>query len=127
VKLTRTATQRAEELARFKTSILDTFHSTCDIQRRTLASNGAGGQTETWGTVHKGEKCAVNARGGDEDVVADKEASVKEYVIHLKAGLDVRQQDRVRVRETSLTYQIKAIEPPVDIEVARTVSAVLVT
>lgn len=72
---------------------------TCTIQRRTLSSDGLGGQTETWTTLVT-VACRITVaarRPPQEQVYAERVTSEGEWLLTLPPGTDVQGKDRISV------------------------------
>jgi len=68
----------------------------CQVSRKTTTSDGAGGQTESWGTVVT-VACRVSPTGQSpqERAIADRLSGVSVWTITLPANTDVTIADRL--------------------------------
>lgn len=99
----------ATDLAFMRGQQADALPDTCTISRKTLASDGAGGHTETWATVASGVACRVamdqSAMGlTPESVLADRVVHEGRFVVTLPIGTDVTPKDRIVVG--SRTFEV---------------------
>lgn len=79
------------------------------IQRRTLAADGAGGQTETWTTLATvAGRLSVETRVGRETPTGGRLASVTPYRVTLPAQTDVTARDRLVVG--SRTFDVALVQ-----------------
>jgi head-tail adaptor len=87
----------------------------CSLQRRTLTSDGGGGQTETWAAHLTGLPCRAWAQTGGEVVIADRVVATEQWVVIVPVDTDVRTRDRI----DSITNRLGAtvLTGPVDIAV----------
>lgn len=96
---------------------------TCTIQRRTQASDGAGGQTDTWADLYTDVPIRVEPfsaiRAGTEQVIAMKLTSLEPRIVVLQRGQDVLVEDRIVYQGTAL--EVKGISAPLTFEVIRQV------
>ncbi len=92
---------------------------TATVQRKTLTSDGAGGYTESWGTVAT-VACRVSPGGQltQERVIAESLAATSIWTLTLPALTDVRPLDRILVG--SRTFEVAGVGARSD-EVSRRV------
>lgn len=88
------------ELVAARADLATMLPDTCAIQRKTVGSDGGGGQTEIWPDLATGMPCrvtpAVAIRLGS-TVAGDRLDSTTTHVITLAAGTDIRAGDRIVV------------------------------
>lgn len=116
----------AADLTSMRATLDESLPSTAAISRKTLASDGQGGRTETWATVAT-VACRVSpmeTRGDDEQVQSDRPLSVGDFVITFPAGTDVRAVDRCIV--DSVTYEVVKPKPRESYELCLRADAVVV-
>ena len=79
------------------------------ISRRTVASDGAGGWSETWATAATvaGRLQPKYQISGSENVAAGQIQAVAQWVATLPAGTDLRAGDRVTV--AGRTFEVQAV------------------
>lgn len=81
---------------------------TATVSRKTITSDGAGGQTEAWADASSYSCRAKPAsRQATERVIALRPSAVSAWTIYLPAGADVKPVDRLRVGST--TYEVVAV------------------
>lgn len=100
----------AAELAEMRSTQEEAMPGTCVISRKTLASDGMGGFTETWaaaGTVTGRVWPATES--GAERLIADRITEADAWVITLPHGTDVVAKDRIV--EGSRTFDVIAPLP----------------
>lgn len=86
----------AAEIAEMKSVQNQAMAGTCVINRRTLASDGAGGYTETWAAVGTVAGRVWPAReSGAERLIADRITEADAWVITVPQGTDVLAKDRI--------------------------------
>lgn len=77
---------------------------TCQVQRATKASDGAGGFTEVWATVAT-VACRLSPSGGAEKIIAEKLSQVNPVTITVPVGTSVQTGDRIVVRGRIFEFQ----------------------
>lgn len=95
----------ADELAEMRSVQVETMAGTCVITRRTLASDGMGGFTETWaaaGTVTGRVWPATES--GAERLIADRITEADAWIITVPQGTDVVAKDRIT--ESGRTFEV---------------------
>lgn len=95
-------------LAAMRTAISELLPDTCSILSLTSVSDGAGGQTETWGTASSGVSCRL-------DVTLTRElltgGAIQPYIkTMLSVPYDTTITENNRVVHNSVTYAVVA--PP---------------
>lgn len=81
---------------------------TCMIQRRTPASDGGGGYTETWTDLAGPVRCRIEpAAGGEAGTTADRVDDETSHVAYLPALTDITEADRVTIAGQS--YDVTAV------------------
>jgi head-tail adaptor len=102
----------AAQLAVMRNAVAQVLPDTCSIQRYTSAPDGAGGQTETWSTVHTAVACRVTAysgrKGGVEDQIRQRFDSVLWWRVTLPVGTDVTVKDRIGFG--AHTFEVRSVE-----------------
>lgn len=112
------------ELEAAQATAVGALPDSCDVQRRTVTSDGAGGQTETWTTVAT-VPCRVAPSGGaSEGIVANESAGRAGFVVTVPSDTDVRGTDRLVIDDRQL--EVVAVLTR-SWEVARRVECVQVT
>ena len=86
-----------------RSSIEELLPDTCNILTATFASDGAGGMTETWGTVGSSVACRLDAIRGNESIQGAKLAPQHAYVLTLAHDVDIDTEDRVEVGTHTFT------------------------
>ena len=96
------------DLAGIQATVTSLLPDLAQIQRATLASDGAGGQTGTPTTIAT-VPCMVNDRRetASETVAGERVSSTVEWVITLPAGTDVTARDRIIVG--TRTFQVTGV------------------
>lgn len=69
----------------------------CTIERRTVVSDGGGGQTETWAPAAANVRCRswYGDGRGQEETVGDRTSEIIDRRVMLPASTDVRHEDRL--------------------------------
>jgi head-tail adaptor len=75
------------------------------ISRRTLTSDGMGGQTESWAAQGTAKACRIGTggRSAEERRIAERVGAVMSYVVTLPAGTDITEADRIVVTPSALS------------------------
>ena len=97
----------ANDLAYMRDSIGELFPDTCTILSLSWSSDGAGGQTETWGTATSNVPCRVDYQSGKE---SNKGAALVPYqkaIISMAYDVTITPANRVTVG--SNTFSIQAV------------------
>jgi hypothetical protein len=111
----------ADELARMRATAQSSMFDSCAVTRLTQASDGAGGQTETWATVAT-VACRVTPqviRGRDLDI-AERIAMSQQFIITVPAGTNVLVSDRIV--SGGVTYEVVSAGAPHTLETGRQVT-----
>lgn len=97
----------------------------CTIQRKSTASDGMGGTTDTWNNLST-PNCRVTPMSGRnaEGIAETRLELVDQWVILLPAGQDVTERDRIVA--LGQTYEVVAVRAPQSIEFIRMVECKLV-
>jgi len=95
------------DLAFMRGQQADALPDTCAISRKTLASDGAGGYTETWATVGSGVACRLAVARTGERVMADHIVHEGGFVVTLPYGTAVTPKDRILVG--SRTFEVTGL------------------
>lgn len=93
-----------------------TLTEACTVSRRTLASDSAGGYSNTWATAAT-TVCRIAPVSANEAALAGQQRIVASWKVTLPASTDVRGEDRVVVGARS--FEVIAILGPETRETAR--------
>ena len=86
------------DLARMRGAQESIMTDTCQVQRRTLTPDGAGGHAESWNTVATVAcRVAPSGRSPQEQVIAERLTATSIWTITLPALTDVQPADRLLV------------------------------
>lgn len=115
------SSERAAELAALRASLLAGLQDSCDVLRNTLAPNGAGGESSSWGTLVSGLPCHLESemRRGFESSLGDMQQFITKFRLHVASETDIRIGDRVL--HASVTYDVIDLEAPLSQEPLRSV------
>ena len=105
----------ATELSAMQATQTLTLTEACTVSRRTLTSDGMGGQTESWTTATT--VCRVAPIAASEAVLAGQQRIVASWKVTLPASTDVRGDDRIVVGARS--FEVIAIRGAETRETAR--------
>ena len=83
------------DLEYMRTSIEGLLPGTCNILSATLASDGAGGMTATWGTVGTAVACRLDAIRGNENIQGASLAPQFSYMMTMPHDTAVVSTNRV--------------------------------
>jgi head-tail adaptor len=99
----------ASELSQMRSAISDLLPDTCSILELTRTSDGAGGWTESWGTVTGGSAipCRVDYKTGKEQTAAGAITPYQSATISMGYAQTITSQNRVLVG--SNTFSVQAI------------------
>lgn len=100
----------ASELASMRTTQQQTLVEACTIVRRTLVSDGAGGQTSTETSVSSLCRVAPSNNMPADRMLAGAQQDQVLWRITLPAGVDVRSADRIDVGARS--FEVKGVYGP---------------
>ena len=97
-----------------------TLVTPCTILRKTLTSDGLGGNSASWATLSTPMCCIApeTSRTGEREEQERIEV-VSRWIITLPAGQDIRIEDRIVV--LGRTYEVSAYAAPRSFEIERTV------
>jgi head-tail adaptor len=97
----------AAELEQMRSDIEQLFPDTCNILVPTYTSDGAGGNTETWGTITNGTAvpCRVDYKAGRESVTAGAITPYQQAVISLAHGVIITAANRIVVGTDTFSVQ----------------------
>lgn len=110
----------ASDLAAMQATQALALPSTCTISRRSLASDGMGGYTETWATLTASVACRLSAHSAPtEAIMAERYGGRQTWMLTLPAGTDVTHEDRVVIG--SVTYEVVGLSSGGAWETARRV------
>jgi head-tail adaptor len=93
----------SSELEYMRDSLEDLLPDTCNILSSTFASDGAGGMTETWGTVGAAIACRLDAIKGNESIQGARLAPQHAYVLTLAHDTTIDTESRVEVGSHTFT------------------------
>lgn len=86
------------ELTDLRATVAESQLDTCTIERATQASDGQGGQTDTWTNLATGVPCRIRRpNGGQETEIANRLTSAVSWVLVLTYSQDVTLRDRILV------------------------------
>lgn len=92
------------ELNEMRDAVGDLFPDFCNLLSLTPASDGQGGQDQTWGTVSKNVPCRVDQMVGAERIT---DGSVRAFTsLELAIPYDVEISESYRVEHGSYTYHV---------------------
>lgn len=112
-----------EAVAGLRNVVANYLSDTCTIERASQASDGQGGQVDTWADLTTGIACAVrqSSSQGAESVIADKLTADQRWAIVLPANTGVTVKDRIVVTsQSSRRFEVAAVLAPRTVEVDRT-------
>ena len=98
----------AQEITDMRSEQSGTLPDTVVIWRYTTASDGMGGQTETWasaGTVNG--RLSPAGRAGAETIIAERLTAAEPWVITVPTGTSVKERDRLGVG--SRTFEVEFV------------------
>lgn len=108
------------ELLGMRQTQVDALPGTCDVLRKTLTEDGAGGFTESWETLSQGIPCRLSPEGGvDESLVASRFQGRAMRRLTLEYDEEIHNEDQVVV--DGVTYEIAGVEDGAQWETARRV------
>ena len=98
------------EIAQLRADQADYWPDTCTLQTRTLASDGMGGQTETWANTYTGVACRVSPQqvGRGESIQANQVAATTSWV--LTVAYNQTLAETMRCVHGGETYEIMELE-----------------
>ncbi len=84
------------EISAMRAAVAESLTVSAQIQRKTLATDSAGGYTESW-SVQATVNCRIAPAGTSpsERVIAERVSAVAPWMITLPASTDVRPDDRI--------------------------------
>lgn len=99
----------ARDLAAMRREMQRMLPDTATIQRRTIASDGGGGQTETRATLAASVPCRIAPTGGGESGSAmsddgDRVRDESTHVVTFANGQDITETDRILIDGS--TYEV---------------------
>lgn len=111
---------------RLRDQVERSMSTTVVIQRLTTASDGEGGQTQTWNTLSTtiGRIGGADQRLPSEQVEAGQLTGIQQWIVALPAGTDVALSDRLVAQ--GITYQVVGLQAPMTYEIERRVIGVRV-
>ncbi|MDE2100083.1 MAG: hypothetical protein KGL39_22705 [Patescibacteria group bacterium] len=124
------ATSLTHEVAGLSSLNTALLPDTCTIQRRTQASDGMGGQTDTWSNKYTGVACRVGlpsrvvTRIGAEVIDAAALTSIADREVVFSAGQDILVEDRIVY--SGQTMEVVAVGAPTSFSVSVPVLAKVV-
>ncbi len=114
----------AAQLTALQADMQVLLFTSCSILRKTIASDGAGGTTDTWATLSS-PLCRITPeveRGIAEKAEELRVEVEQRWTIALPAGQDVGVKDRITAN--GLTYEVSAVGGPQSLELERLVTCV---
>ncbi len=115
----------ASQIARMRATMNRALPDIAIIQRRTGASDGAGGVTYTW-APHATVACRVSPIAGGEMLLSDRNSSSGDravdettHVVTVAAETDITEADRVIV--SGMTYEVTTVRARGEWELSRRV------
>src|SRR5689334_12884479 len=97
----------AAQIASMRATLAGVLSETAQIQRRTLTSDSAGGNSETWATIATvGCRHEPFGRRQDEPIIAERLTSVVRWMISMPNGTDAQAKDRILIG--SRTFEVEA-------------------
>jgi head-tail adaptor len=85
------------DLEYMRSSIEELMPDICNILTATLASDGSGGMTATWGTIGASIPCRLDAIRGNENIQGARLAPQHAYVVTLAHDVDIDTDDRIEI------------------------------
>jgi head-tail adaptor len=99
--------------------LASTFPATGTISRKTVASDGAGGMTETWAAVAS-PACNLNRfLSGEEAARGGELQAITTWRCAFPVGTDVRPQDRVTIVDRGVTSVAGRVYEVIDTDAGR--------
>lgn len=97
-----------DELAAMRATQVETLPDTCQVRRKTLTSDGMGGQIENWETVTTVAcRVAPSGHSPQEQVIAERMSATSTWTLTLPADTDVTAADRLVVG--ARTFEVAAV------------------
>ncbi len=98
----------AAELTAMRATQAEALPDSGTITRATLSSDGAGGQSESWGTGST-VSCRLGRLGqsGEERAIAERLTGVTPFVVTVPTGTDIRPEDRITI--AGRTFEVAAV------------------
>lgn len=100
-------TLTSAELTAMRDAINQLMPQTCNILTVTLAADGQGGNTQTWGTAYSSVSCRLDVVSGMEQVTGGALQPYTHAMLSVPYDTTITQSDRVEVG--SNTYAIKTV------------------
>lgn len=97
----------AADLSQMRDDIELLMPDTCTIQSLTLASDGQGGQTETWGTALASAACRLDFIRGDETLTSGAIQPYTTVMLSLPYNTVITTENRVV--HDSVTYNVTSV------------------
>jgi SPP1 family predicted phage head-tail adaptor len=110
----------AGELTQMRAVTDDYLPGTAYILTRTLASDGQGGSTETWGTAGT-VSWRISPLSETERAQQDRVSALRERIVTVAYGATVTQRDRLKDASDGTTYEIDGVDSPRSYELDRRV------
>jgi hypothetical protein len=116
----------AADLASMQSTAVATLQTTtCQISRKTPASDGMGGQTWAWSTVATTTCFVTSVVETDTETIDQSRLELlNRWLIYLPAGTDVTARDRILA--LGKTYEVTSVNAPETIQITTVVEAMLV-
>lgn len=97
----------AAELTQMRADLVTLLPDTCNILSVSLAPDGQGGMTETWGTAYASVSCRLDPIRGSENVTA---ANLQDFhAYQLTVPYDTTLTEQNRVVHGGVTYNIVTV------------------
>lgn len=107
----------ASELAAMRATQALTLTTACTIGRRTYASDGMGGQTETITNTASLCRCTASNNAPDYQIYAARANETMLWRITFAAGADVLETDKITIGTRA--YEVLGVLAPGTVETAR--------
>ena len=98
------------DLEYIRSAIEELLPDICNILSATLASDGAGGMTATWGTATVEASCRLDARTGNENIQGASLSPQHAYVLTLAHDVNILPEYRIEVGTHTFTIQSVDLE-----------------
>lgn len=113
----------ADEITAMQATLTDSLPDTVQVQRVTLASNNAGGRTDSWAVLATvAARVSPVLRPGGEVQAAGRVEAQKRWIVTLPSGTDVTTRDRIVWG--SRTFEVSGVQAARSWELSRRVECV---
>lgn len=117
----------AADLAGMRATAAQAFPDACTIERKTVVSDGGGGQTETWAPLAAGVACRISPLKGGEATsgtsdgasAGDRALDETTHVVTMANGQDITEADRIVIGARS--YEVLLVRQRGEWELTRRV------